>query len=324
MQIARGLAALMLAFCLMAGGANAQVRDAGAPKFRAQEDVLAWINAYRDDPKPNQVPEVVKAMSRMGLFRNLDRGGVYIGFFAGVIGANQLEAERLISETFPLRPEDQVVVIRGIADSGLPTWKTLMGRFTERMPARQILIRAYLYGKKKPLAETKLESNPAVLDAWWGYYFATGSYEPILRILPALAWSEETTSLEKLTISGMAQWTLSSNASRDKPLLDFLREEIYRQPKGIREQLARIVQSAETFETQAVRKQAVAKIEALKAKGPQTKTRGWAWWSQAATTTIALGCVVASAAGQAYLGLPCIIGGAASTAATNYLRLNEQ
>ncbi|MEO1794272.1 MAG: hypothetical protein AAFU50_06675 [Pseudomonadota bacterium] len=316
--------ALALGIAVQFGALHAIAAKPELSQFRSQEQLLAWINAYREDPQPERVPDAVQAMSRLGLFRDLERAGVYIGFFAGVIGSNQTNAQDLIARTFPLRPEDQVVVIRGIVDSGLPTWQHLLGQFTERMPARQILVRAYLYGKKKPLFETPLDQSPAVLDAWWGYYFATGTYEPVLKILPALAWSDEVNSLEKLTISGMAQWTLASNASRDKPLLDFLRAEIYRQPKPVATQLARIVQSAETFETQAVRKQALAKIDAFKAKGPQNKPRSWAWWSQAATTTIALGCVVASVAGQAYLGLPCIIGGATASATTNYLKLNDQ
>ncbi|MEO1720383.1 MAG: hypothetical protein AAFR23_09190 [Pseudomonadota bacterium] len=294
-----------------------------AISFDSPRAALAWINAYRDDPQPKTVPAAIKSMSRLGLFRDLERAGVYLGFFAGVLSDNQLKAHDLIAQTFPLRPEDQVVIIRGIADSGLPDWKATLGAFTERMPARQILIRSYLFGKAKPLRQLKLDKGPAVLDAHWGVYFATGRYDPILSILTALAWVDEDADLERLTIASMAAWTLANNASRDKYLLDFLRAETYRQPKTISAALRRIVTAAETFEVAALRKEAVAKIDKLKAKGPPRK-RGWAWWSEIAGTVVAVGCVAAGATGQVALGLPCIIGGTLSSAATRYLRLEEQ
>lgn len=77
---------------------------------------------------------------------------------------------------FPLSPAAQVLVIKAIAYSGLPDWKQRLGRFVERMPARLILIRKFLYGKQPTLAKLPLDKGPEVLDSWWGYYFATGSY----------------------------------------------------------------------------------------------------------------------------------------------------
>jgi hypothetical protein len=298
------------------------LRDMRGQPIETRQDMLAWINAYRDDPRPDQLPEAVKTMSRLGLFRDTETAGVYLGFAAGVIGANQPRASNLITGMFPMRPADQIVIIRAITDSGLPEWRTLLNAFTERMPARHVTIRQYLEAKRKPLAQTPLDQSPAVIDAWWGVYFATGRYDPILRLLPALAWSDEKENLERLTIGSMAKWTLASNASRDKPLLDYLRDESFRQPSRIAGQLREIVAAAETFEVAKIRKAQVAKIETRKAKGPP-RARGWAWWSEMASTALAVGCVVAGATGQAALGLPCIIGGAVSSAATTVLRREE-
>ncbi|MEM7776372.1 MAG: hypothetical protein AAF732_12255, partial [Pseudomonadota bacterium] len=310
---------LVLLICLCAVTAMEARSSQPEPTFRNRTDLLAWISAYREEPRPDHVAGAVQAMSKLGIFRDLDRAAVFIGFVAGVVGENQLDAERLIAEMFPLRPEDQVVIIRAIADSGLPNWRDLMARFVERMPARKILIRNYLYGKSKPLQELPLDKGPEVLDAWWGVYFATGRYEPIRRLLPALKWSDEGDNLDRLTIASMAMWTLSANASRDKPLLDFLRAEAYRQPAKVAAPLRELVLAAETFETAKIRKAQVAKMEELKKRGPASG-RQWAWWSRAASTAIALGCVVAGAAGQAQLGLPCLIGGTVSSAAERILR----
>ena len=112
----------------------------------------------------------------------------------------------------------------------------------------------------------------------------------------------------------MAKWTLASHASNNKHLLDFCRAEVAYQPKGIAGVLREVVAAAETFDTGKIRKAAVEAIEELKTKGPASK-RKWAWWGQAGQMALSVGCVAAAATGQVQLGLPCVIGGAASSAA---------
>ena len=94
------------------------------------------------------------------MFREIDSAGIYFGFAAGVIGANPKLADKLLGEMFPLPPEDQIVIVRAIAWSGLPEWKALMGRFVERMPARRVLIERHLYGKLPGLMELAARREP--------------------------------------------------------------------------------------------------------------------------------------------------------------------
>lgn len=288
-------------------------------ELRKSEHVLKWINDYRAAPEPDRLPEVVHAMGDLGLFRELDTAGVYIGFIAGVLGANPDRAEVLVSRVFPMPPEDQVVLIRAIAYSGLPNWKGLLQKFVERMPARMVLIRKYLYGDGKPLADVPIDENGGyVLDVLWGYYYATGSPEPIRRIVGSLALASDQEKVERLTVGSMAKWTLATNASREKELLDILSAEMNTQPEKVRKHLREVIEAAETFETGKIRKDAVAAIDELKAKGPES-ARNYAWWGQAGQTVFALGCVGAAAGGVVAAGIPCVVGGALSSAALKYL-----
>ena len=276
--------------------------------------ILKWINGYRAKKEPAKLPEVVKAMSAIGLFKDLDAGGVYVGFIAGVLGDNPDTAEALITAMFPLPPEDQVALIRSIAYSGLPNWKTLLEKFVERMPARLVLIQRYLSGKFPTLKDMPLDQSPAALDSLWGYYFATGRFEPVDRIIAVLAWSKDANKVERLTLGSMAKWTIANNAQQDKDLLDHLKREQNQRPKEIARELREVIEAAETFETTKIRKDALASIEELKRKGPES-TRNYSWWGQAGQTALALGCVVASALGHAEVGIPCVVGGAISSAA---------
>jgi hypothetical protein len=161
------------------------------------------------------------------------------------------------------------------------------------------------------------DKSPELLDTLWGYYFATGSYGPIARIVNLLPWSNDRDSTDRLTIGSMAKYTLASNAARDTALLAMLKAASKNQPKDTAKVLAEVIEAAETMETTRLRKDALASIEELKRKGPGYK-RDVSTWGKIGTGALALGCIAAAATGQVYMGLPCVIGGAASSAALNY------
>jgi hypothetical protein len=289
-----------------------------AAAFSSSENLLRWINGYRTHPDPAKVPLAVHAMSELGLFRDLETAGIYIGFMAGVLQVNPKTAEDLVAKMFPMPPEDQVAIVRAIAYSDLPDWKGLMLKFVERMPARKTLIDRFVYGKQPTLKQIALDSGPAPLDMLWGMYFATGSYEPIVRIISVLTWAKEPNNVERLTIGSMAKLSLATNASRDKELLDMLKTAMGYEGKETRVVLREVIDAAETFEFGRVRKDALAAIDQLKLKGPAS-SRNMQWWGQAGQTALALGCIVAGALGHVEVGIPCVVGGAVSGAALKYL-----
>jgi hypothetical protein len=314
----RAVIAAVLAFVLFAAPSALASSPKRGPEINSPEILLRWINGYRTHGNVERVPEVVQAMSRLGVFRDLETAGIYIGFMAGVLQTNPQKAEKLVERMFPMPPEDQIAIVRAIAYSELPDWKDLMLKFAERMPARKALIDRFVYGKMPTLRELELDSGPGPLDMLWGLYFATGSYEPILRMVSVLAWAKDGNNVERLTIGSMTKLTLATNASRDKELLDMLKASMAVETKDTRVVLQEVIDAAETFEFGRVRRDAVASIDQLKTKGPAA-ARNVQWWGTAGQTALALGCIVAGALGQFQVGIPCVIGGAVSGAAIKYM-----
>ena len=78
--------------------------------------------------------------------------------------------------------------------------------------------------------------------------------------------------------------------------------------------LKEVIEAAETVETTRLRGQALAAIDELKRKGPGSK-RDLSLWAQAGQGAIAVGCIAAAVTGQVELGIPCVVGGAAASAA---------
>jgi hypothetical protein len=308
----------------------------------SRDDVLQWIDGYRNRPDPGSVRIAMKVLSQRGVLRDSDAAGVYVGFLAGVLGARPAEAEGLIGKVLPaLAEEDQWLMVRAIAYSGLPDWKALLGKFAARMPSRKVMIDRYLDGtlpaldavplesKKPALMDTvksyfgssapkhsalTFDSSPELLDTLWGIYFATGNYRPVARIIVMLPWSKEKDSVEKLTVGGMAKYTLVSNATRSRDLLAMLKRASRHQPTAIAPILNEVIEASETMEGARVRKESLAAIEELKTKGPGYR-REVSTWGKVGEGALAIGCIAAAAAGQVEFGLPCVIGGATSSAA---------
>jgi len=306
--------------------------------------VQQWIYNYRAKPDYAHVPAAVRVLFHSQTFREPENAGIYLGFIAGAIASNPAKAEQLVLSFFPVKPEDEWVIVRAIAFSGLPEWRNLLRRVAPKMPGRRVMIDSYLAGSLPTLTEIPLEEptpgmmekikgvltknpfakedkklkmrqtfagNQDLLDTLWGYYFATGSYAPILRIMQMLPWSKSRDTVDKLTVGSMARYTLASYAVRDAGLREYLRSELAVQPAPVKVPLAEVVEAADTVQLGAVRKDALAAVEELKAKGSDAR-RNLDFWGQVGVGAVALGCVSAAALGAIAVGIPCVIGGSAS------------
>jgi hypothetical protein len=306
--------------------------------------VQQWIYNYRAKPDYAHVPAAVRVLFHSQTFKEPENAGIYLGFIAGAIGSNPAKAEQLVNSFFPVPPEDEWVIIRAIAYSGLADWRNLLRRIEPKMQARRVMIDAYLSSTLPTLTEIPLEEpkpgmmdkirgaftknpfakdekklnmaqtfagNQDLLDTLWGYYFATGSHLPILKIMQMLPWAKSRDTVDKLTVGSMARYTLASYAVRDANLREFLRSELPNQPETVKVPLSEVIQAADTVQLGAVRKDALAAVEELKTKGSDSR-RNLDFWGQVGVGALALGCVSAAALGQIEVGIPCVIGGSAS------------
>src|SRR5918911_102082 len=86
-------------------------------EFSSLDSISRWIANYRTKPNPARVPAAVRAMSQFGVFKDPESSGVYVGFIAGVLGANPDRAEELVGKMLPLPAADEWGVVRAIAHS---------------------------------------------------------------------------------------------------------------------------------------------------------------------------------------------------------------
>jgi hypothetical protein len=304
------------------------------------ERVMTWIKAYRTKPDRKLLPEAVLALGASGAFQEPDAAGVFVGFMAGVLGSNPEHAEKLVKKMLKVRPEDNWAVVRAVAYSGLPDWRGILARTTSLAPNRQAMIDAYLNGKLATLDDfivpkkrstlarmfsygegkndkVVLTPSPVVMDTFWGYYYGTGSLQPLSRIVALLPWSQDYDDAERLTLGSTAKYSLATTSSRDAELLAALKDSRAHQPEEVLPHLDEVIFAAETAEMGKIKSEAMAALNELRQKGPAYK-RKISWWGRAGEGAISLGCIAAAAAGQVALGLPCVVGGATYSAAVRY------
>jgi hypothetical protein len=339
----RSAGAILILFAL-ASAVAAPAAAASPPRgtLSSTDAMLKWINGK---PEPDALPVLVRGLSEMQAFKDPESCGAYIGFIAGVLGANPERANALIEKMLTIQPADHWVLVRAIAYSGLPNWKVLLLKYADRMRTRSGMIDKYVSGKlptldqiayqnrspecsirsKSPSASASCPRSPSrsirppeLIDVLWGYYLATGSYQPIGRIIRLLPLANDKDNVDSLTTGSAAKFTLASNAVRDLHLLAILKRAAPSQPEETAKILNDVIETAETVDTARMRKESLAAIEELKQKGPNSR-REMTTWGQVGQGALSMGCVVAAATGQVEIGIPCVIGGAAYSAGLQYM-----
>ena len=301
--------------------------------FTSADRLMDWISNYRKHKNPSRVPAAVHAMREYGLFGDEEKAWFCTGFIAGVLGSNPKDGPGMIPRMFPMPDKEQAVIIRAIVYSGRPDWRELLEKNAQRMPLRRPLIDDFLNGKRPTLMELPLDhgGSPGIY-ALWGYYVATGQHEPVVRIMDALRWSKnksdsgfsfrkifkgwgsDPSAVDKITTGGTAKWTLASYAERDRDLINLYRAEYERQPEEIAKPLKDVIEAAEIFESEKIRKDQFGAIDDAQ-RAQLSNEAGMSKGATAGSIAIATGCVAASALGQAYIALPCVLGGALYTGA---------
>lgn len=329
---------LLLALLSTSAAAPSRVKG-----FDNSAEILKWINDYRGKPNPLRAAVAIHNLADLGELRTPESAGVYVGFAAGVLAANPARADALVDRMLPVPAEDQWLIVRAIAYSGIPKWRFLLARIAPRVPARGPMLQKYIAGKLPVLSQFKvtttekpswfarmaqsmpfsskpkekapvLEPSPELLDTFWGYYYATGEASALQHIVSLLPLATDHDDVERLTLGGMAKYTLAQNASRDPIMLATLKTIRGSESKAVRPVLDEVIDAADDVDVSGLRSQMLAAIDELKRKGPQSK-RDVSFWGQVGEGAIAAGCITAAVAGQVEFGVPCVVGGAVSSGA---------
>ncbi|WP_419660655.1 uncharacterized protein Dvar_10530 [Desulfosarcina variabilis str. Montpellier] len=216
--------------------------------FLSVEEVAKWVTYYYNDPEPVKIPEAFIYMSQSGEINKDSDIPPFAGFLAGVLKNNPDKAESWIEVLSDLPVKHKRILIMGVWYSELPDAKQKVFSIFDRDNVLKQTYKDCILSKCFPCSITQipLEQGPWVLDTLWGNFMATGSSQPVARIITALSLFDIRLHRKLLKIAAAAKWSLISNSKQHERVLKICIEQIDEQPVEIADELKEIIQSVNT------------------------------------------------------------------------------
>lgn len=239
---------ITLAFFLSASHCMAEIKTA--------EDFGNWMTRYYQNPDPSSISDAIKKGAELKMLGDPQKVGPPVfGFIAGAVKDNPDLARKLVSELRSLDEQQYGLILVGIWYADLPNNESMKIVSQELNSYANLKAKyAFLLSVPVNILSVSPKQGPWVLDAMWGYFFATGSSEPVINIISILPWIDESKKNEVIAMgkpgmyllatSGSAKWSLTSNSRQHKRVLDICEDQIPKQPEIISKQLKEIVSNA--------------------------------------------------------------------------------
>ena len=212
--------------------------------FSNEAQVFDWFTYYYRKPEPTRVAQAVRFMSEAGLFKDVNVAPPVIGFLAGVLGSAPGKARELSTELLFLPEREQPIIVRAIWYSGLADARSILGELLPSLPSERRYIEELLSHNPPRVTELEPEQGSWVMDMLWGFFMATGSEEPVARIIGVLKSRTIQRDKPRLTTGDLARWSLTSNAIQHERVLEICKSQLPTQKPEIAAILKDIIRIA--------------------------------------------------------------------------------
>ena len=217
----------------------------GIDKISTDAQLSEWVTYYYLHPRPDLVVSAVQFMSKQGHLQQASAQTAFCVFLAQVFAANAADIGNWFNKLHD-GTEDQKSALAlvwwmvGSSDSR-SLLKSLSGSGSDGF---KDYVRELLADNSRPDFLQNEISSPAVLDALWVSFFATGDDRYVKRIISALPLLNAEGDTGKILIGGAARWSLSSNAFQHPKIMEICEAQLKVIPEEQRPALAEVIQSA--------------------------------------------------------------------------------
>ncbi|OGX28139.1 MAG: hypothetical protein A2787_00855 [Omnitrophica WOR_2 bacterium RIFCSPHIGHO2_01_FULL_48_9] len=190
------------------------------------ESLNTWVTGYYLHPEPQKIPEKILDYTDSSLYDDPSTRFTLAAFFATLLKNDST----LINKAY------QVIADKGSENSKVfflnvlwqidtMTAQDLMKKIVALWPTPEVQrVAAWLGENPPPNLLYGPVQNVAHLDMLWAMFFATGSEDPIRKIISVVEWANANNS-EMMSIGGAAQWSLTSNAQQHRKVYEICKKE---------------------------------------------------------------------------------------------------
>ena len=237
-------------------------------------EVLKWMNSYRSKPDPMRAALAIHQLSGFGELRNQESAGVMPASPPAYSPPIRQSAQALVTRCCQCRPR-----INGSwcvrlpipasrpggcrhrhsrhAGAGARTDAAEIRRRHCRRCDNSRLTAHHRTGpivslntcrsmRSRRLCRQCLRPSPELLDTFWGFT-TTGDTAALQNIISLLPWSTDRDNVQRLTLGGMAKYTLAENASRIGPARDD-QNGSRPEPKDVQPVLDQVIEAADNVD----------------------------------------------------------------------------
>lgn len=215
---------LLLAISLILSGADAAIAQ-GKPEVPAApaaitstQDLVNWMTYYYMHPQPDLlVPALIYADSN-GLVQKGE--APLTAFVSRVFALNPKRIPTWTAQLEALSAKSKPMLWSALWWSNTVEGKETLNKLATTLPPKsQDFILAQMGKPAEPIEQMEIKS-PEVLDELWGAFSATGDEKYVTRLMTALPWTYDASGdFNKLSIGGVARWSLTSNALQHPKVL---------------------------------------------------------------------------------------------------------
>ena len=196
---------------------------AAAKEHVPPERLDQWMTYYYLDSRPDEIAAALRAVTTGGYFENDSVQAPFSGFFAEIFRSNPGRLDAWV-EPYLGVPKLHILY-SALWMSNSSESRVALERLAKSATAAEAKKLRELASTKPPTVETMKISSPAALDYMWGYFMASGSDKPVLRIIDQMKLVNRTGDIEAKILGGAAQWSVSANVRQHDQVQQIVRAE---------------------------------------------------------------------------------------------------
>lgn len=204
--------------------------------IQAAPSAEAWLETYYVNPRPDQLPDSFRALSREGFFERDGNVPVAVGFFSAVFAQNPDRVEGWLADLKGLPLRHQRLLAAAVWQAGHPRGTELLRKLAVNSPVQTEIERLASEESRRVIDTSVL--SPSSMNLQWGAYLATGDERHIVNIFDAIGHNEP--GLEAAATEALAQ-----HAVEHPQVMQICRTQLERQPEDVKGVLRAAVHNAE-------------------------------------------------------------------------------
>jgi hypothetical protein len=185
------------------------------------EQVGEWLTYYYLHPRRDLAASALRQMSQEGYLADPSVNSSMAAFFGRLMAADPTLVAELVEVARQGSEDQQFAVANALWQAGTKEAQAALVSMSELGSDRLVRYVAELRADPRhPDYLHDAVDSPAILDACWASFFATGDPAYVHRIIEVLPWAEIRGDVAKLLIGSAARWSLASNAIQHPRVLE--------------------------------------------------------------------------------------------------------